>query len=436
MSCRLGITSMSLGWAKAGHELEDKLRLAHKYGYKGIELFHDDLDDLAARRFERKSGPVQKSDPNCRSSHAAQMAAAAHVRTVCEELDLTIICLQPFMGYEGLLDKEAQRQRMDKLHRWIKLAHVLNTDIIQIPSSFEPAASMTDDRDVIVSDLQRVADVGAAASPPLRFVFEALCWGTRADLWEDSWEIVKGVDRPNFGLCLDSFNIAGRIYADPASPSGTTPDAAATVEASMRRLAREVDASKVFYVQIVDAERLSAPLVEGHAFYSAEQPKRMSWSRNCRLFYGEQDRGAYLPVRRIAEAFFRELGFKGWVSLELFNRRMSDEGAEVPEELARRGAASWRRLVRDLDLDAEVVPVAGMEGTTQAQAHMFTPTPTPAPAHAPAPAPISQQQQPVIQSPQPALMATGAPRGPMEQMQEEQQQQQEVPRMRKLLSAA
>lgn len=410
---------MSLGWAKAGHKLEDKLRLAHKYGYKGIELFHDDLDDLAARRFERTTAPITKSDPACRSSHAAQMAAAQHVRGLCAELDLTIICLQPFMGYEGLLDPEAQRQRMDKLHRWIDLAHVLGTDIIQVPSSFEPASQMTDDIDVIVSDLQRVADVGAAASPPLRFVFEALCWGTRVDTWEGSWDVVRRVDRANFGLCLDSFNIAGRVYADPADASGTNAgDALGAVQASMRRLAREVDVSKVFYVQIVDAERLAAPLVEGHEYYCAEQPKRMSWSRNCRLFYGEQDRGGYLPVRRIAETFFRELGFTGWVSLELFNRRMSDEDESVPEELARRGAASWRRLVRDVDLDAEIVPVDGERQAQSSLSALSSP----------------QEQQPAVPSPQPALMATGSPRLPLEQMQEDQPQ--EVHRMRKILSAA
>lgn len=355
MPCQLGITSMSLGWASAGHKLEAKLSLAHVYGYKGIELFHDDLDDLAARKFERTS-PIQKSDPVCRSSHQAQLDAAHYVRQLCDTLDIFIICLQPFAGYEGLLDRQVQEEKIAKLHRWIELAHVLKTDIIQIPSSFEPAAKMTTDLDRIASDLQRVADIGAAANPPLRFVFEALCWGTRVNLWEESWEIVKQVDRPNFGLCLDSFNIAGRIYADPASASGTTPNADAAVAASMRKLVAEVDVRKVFYVQIVDAERLAGgPLVAGHDFYRAEQPARMSWSRNCRLFYGEAERRAYLPVRRIAEAFFRGLGFEGWVSLELFNRRMSDEDAGVAEELARRGAASWHKLVRDFDLLAVVV---------------------------------------------------------------------------------
>lgn len=352
MSCKLGITSMSLGWAtKAGHKLEHKLALAQKYGYKGIELFHDDLDDLASRRFDDHS-VCQPSDPDCKSSHKAQLAAAAHIRELCQDLDLTIICLQPFMGYEGLIDAEAQKKKLEKLNRWIELAHVLQTDIIQVPSSFEPAEKVADSRDRIVADLQHVADIGLEAQPPLRFVYEALAWGTRINKWEESWDVVKRVDRSNFGLCLDSFNIAGRIYADPTHPTGQTQDAMRTVEQSMKELVREVDVEKVFYVQIVDAERLESPLGEGHAFYDKDQPARMSWSRNCRLFYGEEDRGGYLPIKRIAEAFFRELGFKGWVSLELFNRRMSDKDEEVPEELARRGAESWEKLVRDYGLES------------------------------------------------------------------------------------
>jgi 4-hydroxyphenylpyruvate dioxygenase len=76
----------------------------------------------------------------------------------------------------------------------------------------------------------------------------------------------------------------------------------------------------------------------------------MSWSRNCRLFYGETGHGAYLPVLEVASAIFKDLGFEGWVSLELFNRLMSDPGSWVPETLALRGAISWQKLVNDLNL--------------------------------------------------------------------------------------
>ncbi|KAG8163234.1 hypothetical protein KVR01_006531 [Diaporthe batatas] len=346
MSYQLGITSMSLGRATAGHSFTHKLNMAVKYGYKGIELFYEDLCEEAASRFGNGTTPPSKE---------AQLEAARHIRALCAERDLFIICLQPFAHYEGLVDRKAHDEQIEKLYFWIDLAHELGTDMIQVPSSFLPAEQVSEDMNLIVSDLQKIADIGAAASPPIRYVYESLCWGTRSDLWETSWEIVKKIDRDNFGLCLDSFNIAGRIYADPCAASGKCDNAEEVVRESMERLVREMKPHihKVFYVQVVDAERLSAPLVPGHAYYNAEQPARMSWSRNCRLFYGEAEYGAYLPVREICETFFNKLNFKGWVSLELFNRRMGDTAKEVPEELARRGAISWRKLIKDMRLTVD-----------------------------------------------------------------------------------
>lgn len=341
---------MSLGWAAAGHQIEHKLELAHQYGYKGIELFWDDLRDLALRKFKQTPDDHKLTDPSSEPSHASQIAAAHHIRRLCQNLGIYIICLQPFSGYEGLKDPAAKQQLMNKLHRWFELAHILETDIIQIPSSFAPAENMSDDLSVIAKDLQNIADLGAQQNPPLRFVHEALCFGTRVDLWETSWEVVKMVDRENFGLCLDSFNIAGRIYADPTSTTCKTANAEEAVKKSMELMVKDLDMKKVFYVQIVDAERLMTPL-NTQTFYDATLVPRMNWSRNCRLFYGEEDRGGFLPIKEIAETFFHKLGFEGWVSLELFNRRMSDKGADIPEELARRGAISWGKLVHDLKLD-------------------------------------------------------------------------------------
>lgn len=333
---------MSLGRCYAGHALSHKLDMAKKYGYEGIELFYEDLVDLA-NHLSPQGTPSQPSA-------AVQTAAAREIRHMCQCRGLEIICLQPFTHYEGLVDRREHERRLEKLALWIDLAHELNTDIIQIPSNFLPAEHVADDLDLSVADLRQVADIGLRQSPPIRFVYESLCWGTRVDSWERCWEVVQRVDRPNFGICLDTFNIAGRIYADPQSPTRRTPDADDAVRRSVARMAADLDPAKIFYVQVVDAERLREPLVEGHAFYDPQQPARMSWSRNCRLFYGEKDRGAYLPVKEIASAFFHDLGFDGWVSLELFNRRMADEGPEVPEELARRGAISWRKLVRDMGL--------------------------------------------------------------------------------------
>lgn len=330
---------MSLGRCYAGHSLEHKLSLAAKHGLEGIELFYEDLVDY--------SGSESPSD---------LIAGATGIRQLCTSLHLDIICLQPFMHYEGLLDRNKHQERIHEIKLWMQLAHILQTDIIQVPSTFLSHDQISSDTNLIASDLRELADLGLQQTPVIRFAYESLCWGTYVDKWELCWDIVQRVDRPNFGICLDSFNILGRIYADPKSPSGKNIDAEQAVEQSVHRLVEQIGPhkEKIFFIQIVDAERLDEPLLPGHAFYNAEQPSRMSWSRNCRLFYGERERGAYLPVRDVAHAIINEIGYDGWVSMELFNRVMSSTDADVVEELAERAAASWDNLVSDLHLETAV----------------------------------------------------------------------------------
>ncbi|KAJ6151527.1 hypothetical protein N7470_007124 [Penicillium chermesinum] len=354
---RPAIASMSLGrpWI---HDLPGKLMQAAAHGFEGIELFFDDLDCYAQRTF-----------------NGNHLEAARQTRRLCERLGMTIICLQPFSMYEGLLDRaESDRLLDEKLPRWFTLARALGTDMIQVPSNFlgpDPEtgkARTTGDRGVIVRDLQRLADLGAGAG--FRFVYEALCWGEHIDTWEASWEVVQGVDRPDFGLCLDSFNIAGRVYADPASPTGRTPNAAADLAASLQRLrTADIDPQKIFYVQLVDGERLDAPLDERHPFYVAGQPARMSWSRNARLFPCEESRGGYLPIVDVARVFFEDLGFRGWVSLELFSRTLADPDPFTPAEHARRGIDSYHKMGRLLKWEGQVeqTPAPGIEPTSFVQ---------------------------------------------------------------------
>ncbi|KAF1999581.1 3-dehydroshikimate dehydratase [Amniculicola lignicola CBS 123094] len=338
MPCRPGISSMSLGRCYANHKLSTKLSHAAQHGLEGIEIFYEDLAGLA-----RPPSPSNL------------LSAAQYIRSLCTSLHLEIICLQPFMHYEGLRDRQKHVERIEEMRLWIQLAQVLGTDLIQIPSSFISADECSGDIDLIVSDLQEVADMGLQLSPPMRFAYESLAWGTHVNKWEQCWDIVLRVDRSNLGICLDSFNILANIYADPAAVSGKTADADQVVEDSVRRLVERIgpQKEKLFFFQLVDGERLERPLVPGHPFYNKAQPARMSWSRNCRLFYGEQAYGAYLPVRKVAEAIIKEIGFEGWVSMELFNRMMESKDEGVPEEMARRAGESWSKLVRDLDMQVE-----------------------------------------------------------------------------------
>ncbi|KAF2097926.1 sugar phosphate isomerase [Rhizodiscina lignyota] len=353
MPQRAAIASMSLGRAWV-HKLPNKLDQAAKYGFEGIEMFFEDIEYFAFDMFHVNS-PSDLTQDN-------YIDAASAIRTLCNDRGLEIVCLQPFMNYEGLRDREAHARRLEQMKLWLRIAKVLGTTIVQIPSSMLPEEELSGDVDEMVQDLQEVANLGLQESPVIRFAYESLAWGTFVDTWEQCWKIVEMVDRPNFGVCLDTYNIAGRVYADPTAAEGKTPDALSNIMASIERLRNTVNVEKVFFVQVVDAEKLEQPLIEGHQFYNPVQPARMSWSRNCRLFYGEQDRGGYLPVKEIADVFLNGIGFEGWWSMELFNRCMAFEDPGIPEELARRGMESWIKLKRDLHIvdanndDGDIAP--------------------------------------------------------------------------------
>lgn len=337
------IASQSLGRARY-HKLEHKLDLCRQYGFEAIELFFEDLEAVA----KALPDPYPPSSPGTSFAGSTedqerQLAAADYIHGLCVAHKLDILCLQPFMHYEGRIGKASHDSAIQKLQFWIRLAHRLGTDLIQIPSNFLPSSQCTGDRSKIVADLQEAADIGLAASPPIRLAYEALCWGTHVDTWDAAWSIVLEVDRPNFGTCIDTFNLAGRDFADPASLSGLVPNAVDAMQRSIAKLRTELPAAidKVFYVEVCDGERLDKPLLPGHEWYNSEQPARMSWSRNARLFPFEKP--GYLPVMEILEAVC-DAGYSGHVSFELFSRTANAAGKGVPAEHAKRGAVAWQKL--------------------------------------------------------------------------------------------
>jgi 3-dehydroshikimate dehydratase len=337
MSFKPAIASMSLGRAWL-HALPYKLDQAVANNFTGIEIFFEDLEYLARAESHLPASATPTAE--------AQLHAAHTIRSLCDERNLTIIGLQPFMHYEGLLDREEHKARIEKLKLWFQIAKVLGTDVIQIPGNFLSNDEITGDLEVVVEDLQEVADMGLQQQPVIKFAYENLCWSTFFDTWEKAWELVERVDRANFGMCLDTFNIAGRVFADPAAEDGKTINAERDTKKSLEEMVKRVDVRKVFYIQVVDAEKMREPLVEGHAFYVKGQPARMSWSRNARLFAFEE--GGYLPVLDVTRAIIQGLGYKGWVSMELFSRTMAEKGDKVPKEHARRARVAWEKLEKEI----------------------------------------------------------------------------------------
>ncbi|MCJ1329327.1 hypothetical protein MMC10_006006 [Thelotrema lepadinum] len=330
MACKLAIPTASLGHCSAGHSLDSKLAAAQSYGYQGVEISYDDVQAVAGQ--------------------GDQTSAALKIRSKCQKMGVEIVCLQPFPDYEGLVDRSEHQVRYSELLNWLSLARTLGTDMVMIPANALSEDKVTDNLELVVKDLQKAADAAWQETPHIRIAYESRCSATRIDRWEFCWDVVKKVGRPNFGVCLDAVHIAGRIFADPAASSGCVPDGYKMVELSMHRFIQRVKAyrDRIFYVQMGDARRPDEPIVPGSSDYDPKQPPRMIWSRNYRLFYREEARGAYLPMREIAEAIFNGVGFEGWVSLELFNRRMDCQDSNLPMDLARRGAISWHKLANDM----------------------------------------------------------------------------------------
>lgn len=330
MNLRPCIATVSLGRSSAGHTLLHKLHQAAKYSFTGVEIFDECLE------YHAKSLPGGLTESNL-------LIAAKQVGVECDRLGLYVVCLQPFMYAEGLTSVDERNKVTQKLRLWFKIAKVLGTDLIQIPTNFQQHGT-TGDLERITADLVEFSRLAAKETPVIRLAYEGVSWGKHIDTWEGTWEVVRRVNMPNLGLCLDTFHIAGRVWADPTSPTGRNSNSDQALATTLRKMARELDGEKIFYIQAGDAERLDSPLTPGNSLYMPGQPERMTWSRNARLFPFETDKGGYLPITPILDVIINVLGYRGWVSLESFSSELFVEDESLPERYAKRGQRAWDNL--------------------------------------------------------------------------------------------
>ncbi|RAH56378.1 hypothetical protein BO85DRAFT_497095 [Aspergillus piperis CBS 112811] len=139
----------------------------------------------------------------------------------------------------------------------------------------------------MVEDFQALSDL--AASYSVGVAYEAVAWGTYIDTWEDSPRTVQDVTRENFGLCLEPFHVAARVWGDNTVEIGVREDADLALRQSLHRLVETCPLDKIYYVQLSDGDKSVPSLQPGHHFYQEDFPPALSWSRNMRPF----------PLRRI-----------------------------------------------------------------------------------------------------------------------------------------
>ncbi|RDW64704.1 hypothetical protein BP6252_10355 [Coleophoma cylindrospora] len=130
----------------------------------------------------------------------------------------------------------------------------VGTDMLQVGSSGSP--NIKSSFDSLASDLRELADMLVAYS--FKLAYENWCWATHAPTWREVWPIVETVDRPNIGLCLDTFQTAAGEWGDPTTASGqiemSSPDLLEIQFAtSLMELSQNIPCEKIYLLQISDA---------------------------------------------------------------------------------------------------------------------------------------------------------------------------------------
>jgi sugar phosphate isomerase/epimerase len=333
----LAYATPSLGM-HPNHTLERKLDAASKAGFHGVEIGFDDLTSYAKRHT-----PTYKGEEDI----PTLVNSASQIRELCNSLHLQILCLQPFTDFEGAVTTEDREERIARAERYFLIMNELGTTILQVGSTDNPKTS--GDYHIIAADLASLCDLAAIQDPPCKIAYEPWCWGVHINTWESAWEIIKLVNRPNLGINLDTFQVAGREWADPSSSTGLVEgyserELTAKFEASMELLANTIPADKIYYIQLSDGLKMDPPITEGHPAFEKGKDQRGQWSHAYRPLPGED---GYLPVLTALRGFLNT-GFRGWVSMEIFEERQQDGEKDIPEEYAVKGMQSWKKLVEEL----------------------------------------------------------------------------------------
>lgn len=321
------------------HTVELKLEAASKAGFKGVEMGFDDLVSHADRHNPGFKG--QDDIPTL-------LKSAKELRELCTKLNLEIICLQPFQDFEGAIDEKERLSRIERAEKYLTIMKELGTTMLQVGSTDNPNTS--DDYDYIAKDLAFLCDIAASKTPPCKIAYEPWCWGAHVNTWEQGWDVIRRVNRPNIGINLDTFQVPGREWADPASEDGlikgySERELTAKFEASMESLSETIPGDKIFYIQISDGLKMEPPIQPGHPAYEEDSPARGQWSHAYRPLPFEN---GYLPWMTALRAFLKT-GFRGWSSMEIFEERQMKEDPNIPEEYAVRGMEVWKKIVAELE---------------------------------------------------------------------------------------
>lgn len=322
---KLCYATPSLGMHES-HTLPRKLEAIAQAGFTAIEL---GMPDLTAY------GQCQEHEFD------RLYAAAVKVGELCRSLRLKVLVLQPHSQFEGY-DATTLKSRLDRAERWFKVMQPLGCDMMQVGSNDD--RSISSDLSVSADNLRELSDLAAKYS--CRIAYEPWCWGTHVNTWKHCFDVLKLVDRPNFGLCLDTFQIIGREWADPSNEDCllNVPDRDERLRKSLHELSQSIKPEQIFFFQISDAYQLH--ITRDHPDWTDSTPEaREIWSHSYRPLPCDSSRQGFLPVKQCVKAVL-DTGFRGWFSYEVFLDEMKDEKFNMTEfaQLARKSHTQLMQL--------------------------------------------------------------------------------------------
>lgn len=219
----------------------------------------------------------------------------------------------------------------------------VGTDMLQVGSTDSDPESISSSFDDLAGDLAELADL---LSPHgFRLAYENWCWATRTPTWKACWELVKKANRPNIGLCLDTFQTAGGEWGDPTTQSGllgidVTPENLSTkYRTSLEELTATVPKNSIYFLQVSDAYRMTPPIADGEK--GGLRP-RGRWSHDYRPLPFD---GGYLPIAGFLHAVLAT-GFRGWVSIEVFDGKFEEKYGNDLNKFAKKAMEGYAQLLK------------------------------------------------------------------------------------------
>lgn len=320
---------------KPEHTLPKKLDAIAAAGFQAIELSMPDILDFAILYLKKDVDLKDWDDLR---------TATRMIKAQTDAKGLKILMLQPFANFEGWAEGSPERKdAFDRAQGWAGIMEACGCDMLQIGSSDTPKHKIGLDRDRFVSDLRELADI--LAEKNLRIAYENWCWSTHAPDWKDVWDIVKKVDRPNVGLCLDTFQTAGGEWADPTTESGllegvSKEELEKRFHKSLEELSKTIPKDKIYILQISDAYKPKQPFSRD-VDETGTRP-RGRWSHDFRPLPFD---GGYLPVADVAKAILKT-GSRSWFSYEVFDGGPDGKGRDYDlHEYAKKAMDSHKKLL-------------------------------------------------------------------------------------------